>query len=114
MGYDLFGIKPTSPAGEYFGRSIFCWPPLAGLCLDLARRETFFCRDWFEMDGDGLNAKRSVKLALRLERLLADGAVTRYLTAVRKTNYEGVHRIDESDVCDFIAFLKDCGGFRIC
>jgi hypothetical protein len=113
MGYDLFGVQPTSSTGEYFRRNLFFWPPLAGLCLDLAPKETRPCRYWFTNDGDGLNATQALALAARLEQLLADDGVTAYLTRLRQSSYTGAHRVDEEDVQEFVAFLKDCGGFTI-
>jgi hypothetical protein len=113
MGYDLYGTRPRSPTGEHFRRSIFGWPPLAGLCVDLAETETRPCWRWFTNDGDGLTAKQSMKLASRLEQLLAEGAVGRYLVMLRETNYEGAQSLEETDVRDLIDFLKDCGGFSI-
>ena len=113
MGYDLYGINPISLTGVHFRRSVLDWPALAGLCLDLAEKETRPCWRWFTNDGDGLSAKRSIRLAVRLEELLAEGAVTRYLAMLREKNYEDVQFIRETDVLEFIAFLKECGGFSI-
>ena len=113
MGFDLYGIQPTSSTGEYFRRNIFGWPPLAGLCLDLAPMETRPCSNWFNNDGDGLNAMQVLALAVRLEQLLTDGGVAAYLARLRQTSYTGAHRVRESDVQEFVAFLKDSGGFTI-
>jgi hypothetical protein len=113
MGYDLYGREPTSPDGTYFRRDIWSWPLLVCLCLNLTTSEARPCRRWLTNDGDGLNAAQSVKLASRLEHVLSDGVVARYLAHVRTADPASAEFIQESDVHLFVAFLKDCGGFSI-
>lgn len=140
MGYDIFGRKPTAPEGEYFRRNIWRWPPIVAMCRRLAPGESKGCKDWEFNDGRGLNAADALRLAKRLEGLLADGTIGAYiedtgeppvtvlqagaLKLVRdltkatggcevKTPGLSAPAVTEKDVREFIAFLKTCGGFNI-
>lgn len=82
MGMDVFGKQPTAPEGEHFRRNVWSWRPLAHMVTGMCPDETAACKYWQSNDGDGLNAADAAKLADRLDALLADGWIDRYV-AVR-------------------------------
>lgn len=98
MGMDVHGIAPKSEAGKYFRRNIWGWPPLADLCIETAPDVCANCEFWHSNDGDGLDAFQSAELAMALQARL------------------NANRIDpgmSETVTEFIAFLRDSGGFTI-
>jgi hypothetical protein len=111
VGYDLCGKKPTAPQGEHFHRSSWNWPPIVDLCEYFARKETRPCKDWYgsECYGNGLNAKQSKRLALRLEQLLATDLIAAYSNRFVDFRLE----CSEDTIRKFVDFLKTCGGFEI-
>lgn len=140
MGYDIYGKMPTAPEGKYYRSNIWYWPPFVAMCRRLAPRESKGCKGWDTNGGHGLNAADAIRLANRLDELLADGTIAAYIEdtgeppvtelqgnalklirAFTKTlgggevNAPGLAApaVSEEDVRDFIAFLKTCGGFQI-
>jgi hypothetical protein len=140
MGYDIFGQNPTAPEGEYYRSNIWYWPPFVAMCRRLAPRESKGCKGWTVNDGHGLNAANALRLANRLEELLADGTIAAYIeetgeppvtelqatalkfisTLTKNTSGSQVDTpglaapaVTEEDVREFIGFLKTCGGFTI-
>lgn len=171
MGMDVYGNN-----GGYFRRNVWSWHPLAELVCDLAPDETEGCTDWHTNDGDGLGAEASVLLANRLQSLIDDGTVERYVkdrdarlaalrdkscifcsgTGIRRyavgvkmgkpkrvigertdasdnnpklgetgscngCNGKGhvrpgdcLYFVELADVIEFVAFLRESGGFEIC
>ena len=140
MGYDIYGKKPIAPEGEYYRSNIWYWPPFVAMCRRLAPRESKGCRGWELNEGDGLNAEDALRLANRLDELLADGTIAAYIedtgeppvtelqrsalkfiraltkaTGTSEGNAPGLAApaVTEEDVREFVAFLKACGGFKI-
>jgi hypothetical protein len=140
MGYDIYGRNPTAPEGEYYRSNIWYWPPMVAMCRRLAPRESKGCKGWEVNEGHGLNAADALRLAGRLDELLADGTIAAYIEdtgeppvtrhqanalklirALAKATGGGEVKapglaapaVTEEDVRDFIAFLKACGGFEI-
>ena len=118
MGYDLYGTAPTAAEGKHFRRAIIHWPLIAELCINLAGEETRDCKDWYGVEayGNGLNAERSIKLADRLEKLLSDGSVARWIAEMKADDLEGWKEhdwVEEEDIREFSEFLRACGGFTI-
>ncbi len=140
MGYDIYGKKPTAPEGEYYRSNIWYWPPFVAMCRRLAPRESKGCKGWEVNDGHGLNAADALRLANRLDELLADGTIAAYIadsgeppvtelqartlrfvkaltkaTGNPEVSAPGLANpaVTEEDVREFIAFLKTCGGFKI-
>ena len=79
MGMDVYGNNPSAPEGQYFRRSVWGWHPLADLVCDLAPEESGACTMWHTNDGDGLDACRANTLGVRLQVLLDDGTVAKYI-----------------------------------
>ena len=116
MGFDVYGQCPTAPEGHHFRRTVFHWPFIVDLCLDLAPRQIRRFGLWRDHYRDGLNAKRSLRLANRLEQLISDGSVARYIEGLRTSEPEAWAEeewLAENDIREFIGFLKFCGGFVI-
>jgi hypothetical protein len=63
MGMDIYGRKPTSKRGKYFGNNIGSWHALARYCNTVAPDICAACRHWHTNDGDGLDAAGAVALA---------------------------------------------------
>lgn len=99
MGMDVYGKAPNNQIGEYFRRNIWHWPPLAQLCIDTAPEVCARCRHWFSNDGDGLDADDAAELAIALQIRL---------------NANRIPPDMSETVTEFIAFLRDSGGFSIC
>ena len=73
MGMDVYGKAPEGQPGHYFRRSVWGWRPLADFIDANAADEAKPCTHWHSNDGDGLNARQSVKLADRLDELVSSG-----------------------------------------
>lgn len=72
MGFDLFGINPKTPAGEYFRASIWSWPPIHMLIaqtgvLNDEELESISYNDGYFIDED--KAKR---IAEGIEKIIAE------------------------------------------
>ena len=62
MGFDIFGVNPTTEEGKYFRNTVWWWHPLAGYILDVAPKEIISkCTYWNSNDGDGLDAANAAK-----------------------------------------------------
>lgn len=99
MGYDVYGNNPASKAGEEFCKNVWRWPPLAELCIDTAPKVCANCKYWFSNDGDGLDAHDAAELAMALQARLNANRISPDMSET---------------VTQFIAFLRDSGGFKIC
>jgi hypothetical protein len=76
---DVFGTKPMAEEGKYFRRNVWGWRRLAVCVCTMAPDIAKHCKYWQSNDGDGLNKKQSIALADRLDQLIEDGAVARYI-----------------------------------
>ena len=72
-------------------------------------------------DGHKINKKKAKKIAHRLEGLLIDGAVQRYaderqeqLDALSEDDWAKNYPFSIENVEEFLAFVKESGGFKIC
>jgi len=115
MGTDLYGIKPTKPVGRHFRRSVGRWSSLVELGYGVASWQASRCPSWYAIHpgSRGLNKKNAIKLALRLEYQLLMGRVTAFMDKHSGESSGYRESCEESDVEEFIAFLKACGGFEI-
>jgi hypothetical protein len=114
MGMDVIGHKPTAPEGAYFGVTLFAWGRLAAFILNVAAEEAQPCKHWFSNDWDGLNAIETERLADRLDRELASGAIDRLLAAMRsEPEYAEICSVVDTLLPAFLHFLRYCGGFWI-
>ena len=114
MGMDVCGLNPTSTEGEYFARNVWAWDQLASLCETVAPEESRPCRYWHYNEGDGLDAEEAMRLADRLEEVVANGQLAALLEWLSKEdNVTVCSAISAESVSEFIGFLRTCGGFRI-
>jgi hypothetical protein len=96
MGMDVSGRKPTTEAGKYFRNNVWWWRPLADYCCEVAPDITAKCTYWQSNDGDGLNARDSVKLADVLQREIDNGNTAAY-AAIREAE---IHRLPD-ERCEY-------------
>lgn len=100
MGMDLVGIAPRSKHGEEFSSNVFRWLALADFCQMIAPDVCSACKHWESNDGDGLDNDGAIALSLSLQ-------------ASVNNNVARAQGQDVEKIVRFIAFLRDCGGFRI-
>lgn len=124
MTMDVYGMKPTSARGRYFGANLSGWCALADYALEVAPEVCAPCKYWGANDGDGLDAAGAIALADALQTEIKSGRTAAYA--------EREHPIDPDDEFDlppaqrgkrphwFIVrieelagFLRDSGGFEI-
>jgi hypothetical protein len=106
MGMDVYGKAPRTKTGEYFRNNVWWWHPLAKYVQASVPSIAYRVKHWHSNDGSGLGDKLSQQLAAALEQLVADGHTAAYA--------QGRDDFSVENVQEFIAFLKDCGGFEIC
>lgn len=109
MGMDVYGKAPRSKHGEYFRNNIWWWPPLARFCQEVAPEVCAACRYWQSNDGDGLDNDGAIALSLSLQ-----AAVNTNVAMARERESRGKGPFSVENVIEFIAFLRDSGGFSIC
>ncbi|SRR5258706_7737665 len=134
MGMDVYGKKPKSQTGEHFRRSHHGWSFLMNAVFNLVDPSiTEKCHYWHSCDGDGLDDDNSVALAAALQRHLEpNGDLSKALADLDKLRSEpepewnerdlqtlhnaiaDIKFLMEEDIPEFIAFLKQSGGFQIC
>lgn len=78
MGMDVYGKKPKNEAGEYFRNNVWWWRPLADYIIEQHPDLAAGCEYWHSNDGDGLGARKAVKLADALDADLESGKVAIY------------------------------------
>ena len=98
MGMDVYGRKPTGKEGEYFRNNVWYWRPLADYIKSVAPDLHSKCKYWQSNDGDGLNAKDSLKLADRLAAELASGRTAEYAGQYAKRHAEMPD--EDCDLCE--------------
>jgi hypothetical protein len=120
MGFDIHGRKPTGENGKYFGRTIWGWRPIADYCIHVAPEVCAPCKDWYTNDGDGLDADGAAALAVALQKEVNENRTLAY--AARLASAEEQNALDPEEIPgsrfvrtigEFIAFLRESGGFEI-
>lgn len=116
MGMDVYGRKASTDTGHYFRNNIWWWHPLWTYCCEVWPELTVKVPGGHYNDGDGLDADDAQELARRLEAEVTNGRTKIYeelYTKLREVKPTGFH-FSVENVKEFIAFLKDSGGFEIC
>jgi hypothetical protein len=75
MGFDLFGVTPTSVQGQRFRNNVWYWRPLADYVVQQC------CIDpngWFHNGGHSVSEEQARAIAAMLDRLLSSGQVKAY------------------------------------
>lgn len=130
MGMDVYGRKPSSPAGEYFRASVWAWHPIHALivelCSDLLGEKLL--RKLAFNDGAGpKDQKTCTEMANRfeawMERHTEGHGVESELRATKEGRFvtEGEteqetfspFQVSDDDLKKWIEFLRHCGGFRV-
>ncbi len=136
---DVIGINPKAKVGEYYRANEAGWHPLANFILDYAPDEAKPCKKWHTNDGKGLTATQAIKLADKLNALIADGTAADALTAQdppiknEQDDYSKAHQrrnmrswgmvpgesgpryegLRLNDIREFACFSRASGGFQI-
>lgn len=137
MGMDVWGLKPSSPAGRYFRANIWSWRPIhelnAKLCGDLLDEETLqkmtfndgagptdpdVCKkmaerfeQWLEHHTEG----HQLDLGLRVTsegRFVPPNEVAT-LPAEEVQELRSPYAVEDEHLKEWVAFLRDCGGFEV-
>jgi hypothetical protein len=74
---DVYGKAPKSEAGEYYRQSIWGWHPLWDLVEAIAPDLAAKVEHAHSNDGDGLGARDSFALSVRLKAAVIDGTAAR-------------------------------------
>jgi len=136
-GYDLHGLHPTDPAGEYFRATVWCWPPILAILGEIIREEglDIDMRNWDANIGAGLrDAQKCKELAAKLEEylmkhpdkkrfvgrsgriwhsLMAMHALGIDLSKAKRFGGGPIFSVGRTHLEKFVEFLRTCGGFRI-
>lgn len=92
-----FNIVPKNEEADQFDISNGGWSQIAERCVKVAPELMAKMPNWGTNDGDGLDEKDCLELALRLETGLAHKIIDDWKNAV----------------ADFAVFLKECKGFEL-
>lgn len=79
MGMDVFGLKPKTKRGEYFRNNVWWWHPLWDYCCTIDETLKERVPEGHTNSGDGLNAKDSLQLALKLQEEITSGRALQYV-----------------------------------
>ena len=116
MGFDLSGLKPKSEKGKYFGANVWTWHPIAEYvltrCADIIPEGED--RFWQSNDHQKVSAEMAVKIAERLDELIASGDAWKFSRAYKKRGAEAKdYPFDIQVLKEFAEFCRDSGGFQI-
>jgi hypothetical protein len=133
MGFDLYGVRPTSVEGEYFRNSIWRWHPLWTYCESVAP-DLLKENRGHSNEGWGLDAAGAMELARVLREEVRSGRTAIYerehdpaemdqygpmgeMLESLVAPYGGFARpsvtFTTGNIVRFIEFLEHCGGFAI-
>lgn len=79
MGMDVFGTNPKSSTGEYFRNNVWWWHPLWHYCCTIDDTLADRVPNGHNNSGDGLNAKQSKELAIKLQTEINTGRAKQYV-----------------------------------
>jgi hypothetical protein len=138
MGFDLSGKAPKSEDGRYFSANLAGWHPIVDICMRVAPNICARCEHWRTNDGDGLEDDDALALADALQKAVDTGALDyedalsgqesaalrKQMLTLRVANgqllaFAAPELLPSGKpelivmVLEFIAFLRDSGGFEI-
>jgi hypothetical protein len=141
MGMDVYGNNPTGKGGECFCIRIHYWEALADYIHAVAPTIAAKCTYWYSNDGDGLEVSDALGLADALQKEIDSGRCETYAKIKTKIGLlerdtlgsehglwdiafdgngaitlrpsDATYPFDVQNVQRFVAFLRECGGFRI-
>lgn len=137
MGYDLYGENPQNKKGEYFRNNIWWWSKLwEYACVIGAISGALDGKDFGKghaNDGKRISRTKAIKLAKALQASIDSGMAKEYSAAISKKvraanrynkklindkvmeqNWDANYPFTISNLKEFIKFVKNSGGFRIC
>lgn len=117
MGFDIYGLAPSSDAGKYFRNNVWWWRPMRGLiiltCGDFLTVEEV--RELGFNNGYGYSAEKAAAIARRLAEVAADdellASYEKQIKEMLPESYESFWSKD--NVLEFVQFLRNCGGFEV-
>ena len=118
MGFDIYGVAAKSERGEYFRNNVWWWRPLQVLIL-LSCYDILSDKDKLELgfnDGHAYSEKQALAIAERLAAIAGNDEVLeraeQYIMRGLPQCYQGC--FSQENILEFIGFLKDSGGFKVC
>lgn len=78
MGFDVFGCRARSKAGEYFRNNVWWWRPLADYVLEHVDIPENDATEWHMNGGYTISATSATKIAMALQELLTSGDVAQF------------------------------------
>jgi hypothetical protein len=117
MGFDIFGVEPSSKAGRYFRNNIWWWRPLQALifmtCEDILTVEE--ARELGYNNGFAYSKEQAEAIAHRLAEIVADEKKFADYESQIKGLLPDIYEDSWSreNVVEFVAFLRDSGGFEV-
>ncbi len=134
MAMDVYGRKPSSPAGEYFRANVWSWRPIhvlmIELCSDLLNPKTL--SKMALNDGAGPKAQKTcTEMAKRFEQWMehhtegytveSDLRITlegRFVSAEELAANPDLetttpYGVSDEHLKEWIEFLRHCGGFQV-
>jgi len=117
MGFDIYGLLPSSDAGKYFRNNCWWWRPVQALiyltCADFLSVEEM--RELGFNDGYAYSAETAEKIAGRLAGIAADekllASYQNKIEGMLPELYEGYWSKD--NILEFVEFLRHSGGFEV-
>lgn len=129
---DIFGKDPRNKAGEYFRADMIMWETIHAICdkAIAASGLPFVTKDWSFNDGRGLAAQEHCDLLVvalkkyikenppkngifRIEQKVYAQNGTNGSIGGSKATIRSPFEVSAKEMKEFIAFLKNCGGFEI-
>lgn len=116
MGFDIYGRKAWKRKGGIFRARVWEWPPLAEYTLErcaeiIPEEERQY---WFSNDGQRVSGETAIKIADRLDELIASGDALKFEQAYNEGRDEACENtFDVSALIEFAEFCRYCEGFRI-
>ena len=95
MGFDVFGLSPTSSDGEYFRRNNQGWHLLMDVVEIFGPESLLNKCKWRYNFEPGLGAEHAVLLADTLETALRSGRIAAYVGSVKPVATDGLCQINQ-------------------
>jgi hypothetical protein len=134
MGMDVYGRKPSSPEGKYFRATIWSWPPIHALIVDLCSDllDEKLLRKMTFNDGAGPRGQKTcTEMARRFEQWMEHHTEGHGLESDLRVTPEGrfvtdqelaenpdmetlsPYMVKDDHLKEWIEFLRHCGGFKV-
>jgi hypothetical protein len=108
MGIEIYGLRPTSPFGTSFNRTIWRWRPIWDYVVNTHPDLALKVEAPYYPDGDGLDEIDSTELAGRLKKEIEAGAVEEYARTL--TEFANLVPDMQCTVCGGSGVRRDSAG----